>query len=541
MSSGHPTGSSPAALAPACEAHAALFELLQEVLDRDEAPAPWPGELVSFDEPGSPTATQAGQGPRCTAPLRLPGEPAQGEPVPSLIEFADDPGVPFPFRGRRLRSAVWPGRPLSLREGERPLATVDGQLAWAVSASSGLQRSALPLPSVSRDAHFADLFCGARFLNLLPLLHVLRQRAVPEERPPARAAFVIDDPNLHWPRYGHVDYRAVAQRAARERYHVAFATIPLDAWFTHPGAAQLFRSQPDTLSLLVHGNNHARNELARRDQAPALQQALRRIARLERVAGVPVARVMVPPHGACTGDTLAELPACGFEAACVSTGSLRHHNPAKAWTRRLGFHPVETIEGCPVLARWGVEGDPRNDVLVAACLGRPMVLRGHHADLADALERLDQLARFVNSLGPVTWSGLQEIARSRWTLRLDGRSARLRLGGLVSEVDLPEGVERLVLEPACGPHDAALWNVAGAGWSALVTGSGGFERPETAGRRLRITRLAPTRPMLPDAPLQPALVLRRVLAEARDRAFAAAHWIPPRIRSATPWWTTQRL
>jgi len=38
--------------------------------------------------------------------------------------------------------------------------------------------------------------------------------------PPLRACFVIDDPNLHWPSYGHLDYRRMAEHARRGGYHV---------------------------------------------------------------------------------------------------------------------------------------------------------------------------------------------------------------------------------------------------------------------------------------------------------------------------------
>ena len=47
-----------------------------------------------------------------------------------------------------------------------------------------------------------------RCLALLALVHLIR--GVLGERDadtgPLRAAFVFDDPNLHWPSYGHVHY-----------------------------------------------------------------------------------------------------------------------------------------------------------------------------------------------------------------------------------------------------------------------------------------------------------------------------------------------
>ena len=105
-------------------------------------------------------------------------------------------------------------------------------------------------------------------------------------------------------------------------YHVSFATIPLDLWWASQKAVSLFANRVDLLSLLVHGNDHVFRELDRtqsdRERAEALAQALRRVDRFERRYGVPIARVMAPPHGACSHATAAALLRSGFEALCVS-------------------------------------------------------------------------------------------------------------------------------------------------------------------------------------------------------------------------------
>src|ERR1019366_8149913 len=110
-------------------------------------------------------------------------------------------------------------------------------------------------------------------------------------------------------------------------------------------------------------------------------QAIHRIERLERAAGCEISRVMAAPHGACSDAMLQEMPGCGFESAAISHGSLRAHNKGKPWARSLGYLPSEIIQGCPVLPRWGMTGNTYNTILLAAYLGQPMILRGHHADL----------------------------------------------------------------------------------------------------------------------------------------------------------------
>jgi len=341
-----------------------------------------------------------------------------------VIRFADRPEVPFPFRAKSLTTKVqrgWVG--LSLTGKEEPLATSDCGTVWAVSKEGGVKhfRSGLPLPGICHRESFSDVFNGERFLEMLPLLHWIREvcNDARFEGPPLRACFIFDDPNLHWPRYGYVHFREIAARAARENYHVAFATIPLDDWFTHRATAELFNRSKRHLSLAVHGNDHSYCELAR-NYAPAersrlLAQAIQRTERLERRTGLHVCRVMVPPHGACSEEMLGALPEFGFEAACISHGSLRAFNGGKPWTKYLGYLPSEIIQGCSVLPRWGLSANPTNTILVAAYLKQPILLRGHHRDLKDGVELLDDHARFINSLGSVTWANLSTLCRMHTT------------------------------------------------------------------------------------------------------------------------------
>jgi hypothetical protein len=336
------------------------------------------------------------------------------------VRFSDDANVPFPFRGRSLRTKL-PAEPtiLSLSPDEKPLATCERGSVWAFSERNGAKhfRSGFALPPFPVEGSLQDVLNGGRFLEMLPLLQFLREIGTGPSPvcPPLRACFIFDDPNLHWPHYGYADYRQLAVRAEKENYHVAFATIPLDTWFTHNGTAGIFREHRHRLSLLIHGNNHAKQELARpytdAERLFLLKQAIRRIERLERRSGLAVSRVMVPPHGACSEEMLAALPICGFEAACISHGSLRAHNKTKLWTKTLGYLPSELVRGCPVLPRWGVSGDLRNTILLAAYLNQAIILRGHHQDLKHGPALLDDLARFVNGLGSVEWLNMTDMVR----------------------------------------------------------------------------------------------------------------------------------
>ncbi|MEF7616694.1 hypothetical protein V4F39_22460 [Aquincola sp. MAHUQ-54] len=457
------------------------------------------------------------------------GEDAQAERVPSLrvslwaaaahedalmavdVRFADDPAVPWPLRGRTLRTRASARAPLAAPPGgTRVLATCGGEPWWTVEERAGTahHRSAFALPALAEGQGFADVFNGQRFIELLPLLHLLRivSGEAAFVAPPLRAAFMVDDPNLHWPSYGHVDYRVLSRQAARHRYHVCFATVPADTWFTHAATAAIFREHPSTLSLTVHGNDHARNELSVPRSAPGavalLQQALRRIRRLEAAAGVSVSRVMVPPHGACSAAMLALLPALGFDGACLSTGSLRAHNPGAPWHRTAGYAPAEWVQSCPVMPRWGLGGEPRNALLLAAYLGQALVLRVHQQDLRGGPALFDEWAGFINGLGDVHWSGMASLAARGAAWRREGDICRVRPFGRRVELTLDGGWPRGAVEVEPRP---------GVRWHCIRSDAPGLPA-------LTIEAAAPAEPDESAPPRRrPALAVRRLLAEARDR------------------------
>lgn len=444
------------------------------------------------------------------------------------VSFSSDEEVPFPFRSRTVTTTVAGDEPfLSPSKHERVLASSGRGPIWAMSEIGGIKhfRAALPLPRMSADESFSDVFCGERFLEMLPLLHLLRGVVrQPYENPPLRAAFIIDDPNLHWPRYGFVDYRQLVEHAQKENYHVAFATIPMDTWFTHAATADLFRRSSGSLSLLIHGNNHGKDELARPYpdgiRRGLLHQAIRRIERLETKAGLRVCRVMVPPHGACSSKMMADLPRCGFEAACISAGSLRAHNREQKWTRTLGYAPSENVEGCPVLPRWGITGNVENTLLVAAYLGQPMILRGHHDDLKRGLGVLERFARFINGLGDVIWSNLTDLSRLNYLWRSDGAVYQLKPLGTKVVFKLPAGTMGLTIDAPCAAENH-VWELRLPDGSVRSTVRGEtIPVADTDGNAILVETARiqqPDRSVETVLPPNPKLVLRRLLTEARDR------------------------
>ena len=114
----------------------------------------------------------------------------------------------------------------------------------------------------------------------------------------------------------------------------------------------------------------------------------------------------------------------GFEAVCVSCGSLHYHNPHAAWTRTLRMKPCDTIKGLPVIPRFGLTLKCKNDILIAALLGQPVVPMTHHQMVADGYRVLDDTAAFINSLGDVTWGDMRLRAMQSAPVRLSGAGDR---------------------------------------------------------------------------------------------------------------------
>jgi hypothetical protein len=241
-----------------------------------------------------------------------------------------------------------------------------------------------------------------------------------------RAAFVIDDPNLRRPRYGHLDYARLLADARARGYHVAIATVPLDGRLAHPRAVELFRAGAGHLSLCVHGNDHDGAELGRPrsyGQARALvAQALARVGAFERRTGLAVERVMAPPHERICEPVAHALRAFGFEAITTTRPyPWLASRPGDPWLAHppaagalAGWRPVELLAGgLPNLPRADFS-QPVEELELRAFLGQPLILYGHHDLLAGGPARLAEAAARIERLaeGGVRWGSLAAIARA---------------------------------------------------------------------------------------------------------------------------------
>jgi hypothetical protein len=469
------------------------------------------------------------------APLRWsplePNAPACGP----RIALAQRRPVDVRLRGERLCDAGLAQVPaLVTQDGDRVLAERDDDAVW-LSRAEGPGRAdvvAIAPSELADEECLRERVRNGRFLAVVALVDFLRDVCRNLwQAPPLRACFLFDDPNLHWRSYGHLRYPELVAHADRHDYHVALATVPLDGWFVHPATAKLFRTRSDRLSLLVHGNNHTRLELARAtgpdERRALLAQAMRRIAAFEGRSGIPVARVMAPPHGVCSAEVARELVPTGFEALCISRPFPWLARRGRPWLSKprgasplTGWGPASIVSGgLPVILRRGF-GDPDEDLALRAFLDQPLIVYGHHGDVREGLGRLEELSARIRRLGDVHWMSPREMLATNAETRHEGDVLRVRMFSRRATLDVPPGVARLSVDfqPLDGQPEADEIE--------SVSDLDGTDGRTVELRLLRADAHDVDRIATP--PLRRWAIARRLLSESRDRLSPAYRRVSPR-------------
>ncbi|HTD58770.1 MAG TPA: hypothetical protein VK672_07735 [Solirubrobacteraceae bacterium] len=452
------------------------------------------------------------------------------------IELAQDEQLARLLWGRSLSEELAPAGPgPTSSDGNRALAMAGARPVWWRRSGPGwLHHSAFGLGELASGEALRDRLRAGHFMGLLPLLHLLRhvcQDLEWDERP-LRAAFMIDDPNLHSGSYGYLNYRQLVAHAERHGYHVGLATVPLDGWMCSRRTASLVRSRPKLVSLLMHGNSHLAGELGRltddRAAEKALAQALCRASALERRCGIPVEHVMAPPHEICSTAALAAMFRLGFEGACIASRHPwrdRESLSRLTYARTLKWHPTDLIgAGLPIVPRHPIEHS-REELVFAALLHQPLIVFAHHWNFADGLDLLEQAANDINGLGDVSWESVASIARNCYFTRRSGETLHVQMHSRRVIVDVPDGVGVVrVSTPSLIGDEPQRELVSGAADLRLATTQGGWvsdSLPASPGASVEL-RLASGDPVDPAAVSHPRRtpwpIIRRMLVESRDRA-----------------------
>jgi hypothetical protein len=227
----------------------------------------------------------------------------------------------------------------------------------------------------------------------------------------------------------------------------------------------------------------------------------------------------------------------GFESVCLS----RSHpwlDAPPADEPLAGWAPADFVAG-------GMAVIPRipltrvdEESLFAAYLDHPLIVYGHHGDLADGVEVLDHVARRIDSLGPVRWSSPSEIARSNYLSRIEGSVLVVRPLSRRLTVEIPAGVDAVsvVLPRATVDPDRLVLRCGEAVSSIRPAGESLWSEPAPIGdaRTLEVS-LSDSRAVAPYGVAAPRPTVwpfvRRTLAQFRDRTSPIANRMLGHARS----------
>jgi hypothetical protein len=455
--------------------------------------------------------------------------------APFTVEMSPSLGLDGALqRQRLLENDTRLPTPVPIEKGWRVLAVAAGKPIWGQSDVDGVNHEiASVLPSELGDREFLrDHLTAGRFWSLLPIVHFLKRISpdLSETSQVRRACFVIDDPNLRFSSYGYVSFPDLARDAQECNYHVAVATIPLDLLLPGRGGLSVFRAFRSELSLVVHGNDHVRLELERCRSASEAERlilsAVARVKRFERRTQIRIDRVMCPPHGGCSPETLAALFKCGFLGLAASRPFPWEGFADQRRWRLGGWLPAQLAGGgLPVIPRYSLSRN-LDDLVFRALLGQPLILYFHHGDLRNGLDQLRAAAARVAGLGDVKWMSLASISRGNAlcreedgiaTVTLYSRDVRIpRPAAPTVRVEVPRGIGagdlvKLVVDGE--NHDVQ----AGTDGAASITLANSRTSDE-----LRIQISAPghlSAATIRDWRPRAWPLARRAMAETRDRAL----------------------
>jgi hypothetical protein len=184
-----------------------------------------------------------------------------------------------------------------------------------------------------------------------------------------------------------------------------------------------------------------------------------------------------------------------------------------------GFPAVRRIE----LTQWRDDPRVREEVILYAFLGKPLILYGHHGDFISGFDLLAETAAQINSFGGVRWGPLSEIFSSNYLTRRTQGTFHVKLLSNHARVRVDRGVERLVIEPGIGLDSDLVPMLRWRDRAESLTQPVVVKLAENGGDReqvieFRVTHHDKSDPSNVASPgFNPKARLRRILAEGRER------------------------
>ncbi|MBM4207634.1 MAG: hypothetical protein FJ190_06290 [Gammaproteobacteria bacterium] len=456
------------------------------------------------------------------------------ENVRATVQFAGDACIDPSFRGCCFYESDSTQAAVLLRQdGDIVLSEKNGTPLWLrrKQGSSVLDLVAVRPKPLATNEILREHFSTHSFSHLLPLLHFMREVAGQPETPavPRQACIVIDDPSLYFTSYGFINFKKLAEHAKQHGYHVAIATIAIDAWKINSRVAAIFNDYPDNLSLIIHGNNHLWQELSA-DRSVSWLRAILAQA-LQRFKGCRLqnyAPILEAPYGTFVAEATEQISQLGYAAALCTPSQFIGLNRQSAFPAAFGSGSTDVFpDGLCTIPRLVMSEDWRLEIAIAAFLRQPIVLACHHQDFFEGMGLLAEFTAAINRLGPIHWCSLREIAKANYSLRKENTTLYITLGSRNVECRLPPDVNAVVIERPWVKQQERLILMDESGTNATIDILSGvatepltWKHKERSVLRIESPVLAAVHPDTVEPPARRLWpVVRKVLQEARDRLY----------------------
>ena len=263
-----------------------------------------------------------------------------------------------------------------------------------------------------------------RFSQFVPAMMYLRYVFGSKcwHAPKPLACFIIDDPWLKGD-YGFVKYKPLLKLMRRKRFTTSIAFIPWNFRRSRKETVNLFKQNPDCISMSIHGCDHNEWEFAVTDEellAHKVRTAMDRMRIHERSYGVGFDPVMVFPQGAFSKEALRVLDTFPILGA-VNNHVYASEQNGKAVPLHNLLDPIASHQsGLPLFGRHY----PHEIAELALCLflGRPAFSIEHHEYFRRGFDELEEFVDRIYKLEEkLEWTSLEEaIRKSIWQRQAEG-------------------------------------------------------------------------------------------------------------------------
>ena len=239
------------------------------------------------------------------------------------------------------------------------------------------------------------------------------------------ANLTIDDPRLIEP-YGFLNYEQLVNNMKNAGFHTSIAFIPWNFDRNQQKVIDLFKKNPNLLSIVAHGNNHDHYEFdtSTKYSSPMnserfqedINQAKLRMNRFSELTGLTYDKVMVFPHNIGNEQSLAFLKKNNSLATFNATNlPLGMEVPKDLFFKLKTYY---SFSGLPSVRRFGPKNLSSFDIASHLFLDNPIIYFSHHDYFQNGMDSFNWVPEKIRAIGSdLKWSSLGKIAKNLYLVR----------------------------------------------------------------------------------------------------------------------------